>query len=84
MVVGRRDLDHVHAGQLDDGTPCADWSVGALVDHLVAAPANFAHMIRGEEVDWSAPTPHVGGERADAFRANADDLMAAWRDVGDG
>ena len=41
-------------------------------------------MVRGEEVDWSAPTPHVGDDRADVFRASADGLLDAWRDVGDG
>jgi hypothetical protein len=40
-------------------------------------------MMRGEEVDWSAPTPHVGGDRASVFRTHADDLLAAWRDLGD-
>ena len=77
-------LGSVGDDDLSSPTPCHEWTTAELVDHLVAAPANFAHMIRGQEVDWSAPTPHVGGERADAFRANADDLMAAWRDVGDG
>jgi uncharacterized protein (TIGR03086 family) len=60
-------------------TPCQDWTVADLVDHLVAAPAKFARMVRREEVDWTAPPPHVGRERAATFRAAADDLLAAWR-----
>ena len=74
-----RLLAEVPEERLGDPTPCHDWTVAELVDHLVAAPANFAHMVRREEVDWSAPTPHVGGERADVFRAGAADLIAALR-----
>jgi uncharacterized protein (TIGR03086 family) len=74
--VGEQDLNRT--------TPCHDWTVAELVDHLVAAPANFASMVRGDEVDWSAPTPHAGDDRADAFRSSADELLEAWSNVGDG
>jgi uncharacterized protein (TIGR03086 family) len=77
-------LGSVGDQDLTTPTPCDEWSTAELVDHLVAAPAKFAQMVRGEEVDWSAPTPHVGAERGDAFRTNADDLMEAWRGLGDG
>jgi uncharacterized protein (TIGR03086 family) len=77
-------LGSVGDDDLSSATPCDDWSTGELIDHLVAAPAKFARMVRGEEIDWSAPTPHVGSERADTFRARADALLLAWRDVGDG
>ena len=77
-------LGSVGEDDLDAATPCHDWTTAELVDHLVAAPARFAQMVRGEEVDWSAPTPHVGDDRADVFRASADGLLDAWRDVGDG
>src|SRR5262249_42990438 len=77
-------LGSVSTTHLTNPTPCHDWTTAELVDHLVAAPGNFAHMLRGEEVDWSAPTPHVGDERVDAFRTGADDLMDAWRGVADG
>jgi uncharacterized protein (TIGR03086 family) len=89
LIVLARGLDQaasllasVGDDDLTTPTPCHDWSTGELVDHLVAAPAKFAQMTRGEEVDWSAPTPHVGSERADAFRAGAEDLVGAWRGVG--
>jgi uncharacterized protein (TIGR03086 family) len=75
-------LGDVPEERLDASTPCPDWTVADLVDHLVLGPANFAASVRGEEVDWSAPTPHVGAERADAFRAAADELIAAWEKRG--
>jgi uncharacterized protein (TIGR03086 family) len=76
-------LGSVHDTDLTGSTPCHDWTTAELVDHLVVAPARFAQMVRGEAVDWAAPTPHVGDERADAFRASADELMDAWRGVAD-
>jgi uncharacterized protein (TIGR03086 family) len=77
-------LGSVDEQDLTRTTPCHDWSVADLVDHLVAAPANFASMVRGDEVDWSAPTPQVGDDRAKVFRASADELLEAWDSVGDG
>lgn len=77
-------LDDVSDDDLGALTPCHDWTVAELVDHLVNAPHNFAQMVRGEQVDWSAPTPHVGGDRAEVFRAGAAALLSAWEAVGDG
>ena len=76
-------LGSVTDDDLSSPTPCHEWSTAELVDHLVAAPRNFARMVRGEEVDWSAPTPHVGDDRAEAFRGAADDLLAAWESAPD-
>jgi uncharacterized protein (TIGR03086 family) len=77
-------LDSVGDDDLATATACAEWTVSELVDHLVASPANFAQMVRGGEVDWSAPTPHVGDDRADVFRAGAGELLEAWHALGDG
>lgn len=76
-------LGTVDEADLDAPTPCHDWTTAELVDHLVAAPHNFARMVRGEEIDWSAPTPHVGDDRATVFRGAADELMAAWDEAPD-
>lgn len=74
-------LDHVHADDLGQRTPCPDWDVAALADHLIATPSNFVTMMRGDQPDWSAPAPHVDEGRGQAFRAGADDLMHAWHGV---
>ncbi|MBZ5737369.1 TIGR03086 family metal-binding protein [Nocardioides mangrovi] len=71
-------LDHVHADALADPTPCADWDVAALADHLVAAPGHLLAMMRGDDVDWSAPPPHVAESWGPAFRTAGDDLVHAW------
>jgi uncharacterized protein (TIGR03086 family) len=73
-------LDDVPGGALSGGTACGQWSVQDLVDHIVAAPSRFARMVRGEGIDWSAPTPSAGHDPAALFRSNADDLLRAVRD----
>jgi len=89
-AVLRRALDQlaglladVPAGTQGDPTPCPQWSVQDLVDHIVAAPSRFARMTRGEAVDWSV-TPAAGPEPVARFRSNAEDLLRAVADAGPG
>lgn len=81
-----RGLDQMEAllrsvRQDDQGrpTPCSDWTVSDLVDHIVQAPQRFAQMVRGEQVDWAAPAPHAADPVA-AYRENAQALRAALAD----
>ena len=74
-------LDDVPGGALGDPTPCPQWRVQDLVDHIVATPSRFAAMARGQAVDWSA-TPAAGRDPAARFRSQADDLLQAV--AGDG
>lgn len=76
-------LDHVHRDQVGSATPCADWDLGALADHLVASPRQLLAMLRGEDVDWAAPPPHVVEEWGPTFRVAGDDLVHAWHQQGD-
>jgi uncharacterized protein (TIGR03086 family) len=71
-----RLLDDVPDTALGGPTPCPQWSVQDLVDHVVAAPSRFAGMLRGEAVDWSA-TPSAGPDPAGRFRSHAEDLLGA-------
>jgi uncharacterized protein (TIGR03086 family) len=66
-------------GRDDHGrrTPCSEWTVSDLVDHVVQTPRKFATMVRGEQVDWAAPTPHADDPVA-TYRENAQALRAAW------
>lgn len=73
-------LDQVHPEALSEPTPCGDWDVAALADHLVAAPRQFLAMARGEEVDWAAPVEHVTQEWGPAFRVAGDDLIHQWHE----
>lgn len=76
-------LAHVLEDQLDAPTPCEDWSVRQLVDHLVASPGQFAEMMRGQQPDFSTAPPQIGADRAERFRDAGDGLLAVWREQGD-
>jgi len=76
-------LAQVTTDQLDRPTPCQEWRLADLIDHIVDGPTRAATMTRGQQVDWSAPEPHVGAERVEAFRAGVADLLAAWAELGD-
>jgi uncharacterized protein (TIGR03086 family) len=71
-------LSRVRDDQLDQPTPCQEWTVGGLVDHLVNAPTVFTTLMRGEERDWGAEPPHVGADREQAFRVAGRALVDAW------
>ncbi|MGH3467987.1 MAG: TIGR03086 family metal-binding protein [Thermocrispum sp.] len=72
-------LAEVTPERLGEATPCGEWTVRDLVDHLGQAPVKFARSVRGQEVDWSADAPGHEDWLA-AYRQQADDLRA-WRDV---
>ena len=71
-------LAEIQADDLDNPTPCADWTVRDLADHLATAPARFLAMSRGEEVDWSATPQVADGAWATTFRTSGDDLIHHW------
>ena len=88
LAVLSRGLDQAErllASVTDDDlgrrTPCEDWNVADLADHMVAGIGSFARTVQGQDVDWTAPTPHVEGDYAAEFRAEADRLLAAWEAV---
>ena len=90
VVVLSRALDQagdvlaaVHADDLGKPTPCGEWTVRDLADHLVAAPRHFLQQARGEDVDWSASPGVEEGAWASTFRADADDLIHHWHAQGD-
>jgi len=64
-------------------TPCREWTVGRLVDHLVAAPGHFVTMMRGGEPDWAAEPEHLDAGWAEAFRSAAGELARAWQERDD-
>ena len=59
-------LAQVHRDHLDRPTPCPEWDVQRLIDHLVVTPGRFLTMMRGQQPDWSAEPPHVDDDWAGA------------------
>ncbi|MFI5626467.1 TIGR03086 family metal-binding protein [Nocardioides sp. NPDC051685] len=71
-------LDRVHAETVTRPTPCEQWDVGALADHVIADATRFVTMLRGGEADWGAPAPHVSESWGPTFKVGADDVLHAW------
>lgn len=78
-----RLLGSVTTDDLPRCTPCEEWDVAELADHIVGGTAAFVRTVQGEEVDWTSPTPHIEGNHAAEFRVHADGLLAAWHAVPD-
>jgi uncharacterized protein (TIGR03086 family) len=58
-------------------TPCTDWTVRQLVNHLVGGNVMFAAIVDGLPVDRS-PTDHLGDDPVAAYRAAAGAVVAAF------
>lgn len=71
-------LANVGEDQLDGPTPCDDWTVGRLIDHIVSGPDKFARMMRGEQPDFSVADPQVGADREERFRVSGAALLRLW------
>jgi uncharacterized protein (TIGR03083 family) len=51
-------LGEVTPADVGRATPCRDWSVADLSDHIVNSVAGMATMAGGGEPDWAASTHH--------------------------
>jgi uncharacterized protein (TIGR03086 family) len=61
-------------------TPCTDWDVRQLVNHLVGGNLLFAAALSGSPKGWS--TDHLGDDPLAGYRASAAVLVAAFRPPG--
>lgn len=76
-----RVLTTVDASRFADPTPCGEWDLRALVNHVAGSPARFAVMVRGGTVDRAQPAPdHTAGDYLAVWRAGRDELVAAWHE----
>jgi uncharacterized protein (TIGR03086 family) len=72
-----RLVDAVRPDQAHLPTPCTDWDVRALVNHIVFDVRRFAAMLDG--ADAGPPdTDLIGDDWSAAYRAAADALLATW------
>ena len=69
--------------QLRARTPCPDWDVRALLDHVIGGAKSFAVSAREGGGFSPIEGDHVGQDAAESLRAAAADALAAWRDAGD-
>lgn len=77
VLVGRVRPDE----QANLPTPCTDWNVRQLVNHIVYDLRTFAHILRGEPRD-AADVDLIDDDWPGAYRASADALLRTWRERG--
>jgi uncharacterized protein (TIGR03083 family) len=73
-------ISSISAEAQDAPTPCSEWVVRDLVDHVIHTTGGLTQMVSGEEVDWAAPVVHHDDSLAE-FRRRGAELIAA---AGDG
>lgn len=71
-------LAAVTPDQLALPTPCQEWDVARLIQHLLVDPPNFVAMMQGESPDFGAAPPPLPEDWTAAFRSGADDLIHLW------
>jgi uncharacterized protein (TIGR03086 family) len=80
---GARLVDGVTGAQWDLPTPCTDWTVRQLLNHVVGGNRLFARVFRGEplpplsELGRRAAEDQLGDDAAAAYRSSGDDVLDA-------
>ncbi len=70
-------VDGTRTDQLDDSTPCAEWNVRGLLDHVIGGGHMFAAGLRGDTLEGDGSVDLVGDDHRAAFRAAIDGFSAA-------
>ena len=71
----------VREDQWDDPTPCSQWDVRDVVQHLVVGHQVFARALRGEPVG-AVPPDRSAGPLDAAYDTSAADMLEAFRAPG--
>lgn len=75
-------VDRIEPSQLNDRTPCANFKVHDVLDHMIVLGGTFAHWFRGEEAPEISAPPVYGRVPAAEFTAAMNDLLAAVQTPG--
>jgi uncharacterized protein (TIGR03086 family) len=70
-------VDRIYGMQLDAPTPCREFTVHDVLDHMIVGGGTFAHLFRGEEPPEIEPPAVYGWVPTKEFRQVMDDLLDA-------
>jgi uncharacterized protein (TIGR03086 family) len=64
-------------------TPCSEWNVRALINHMIGVNHAFARALAGEKIERGGQMPDlVGDDPAASYTAAATAALEAWRASG--
>lgn len=75
----------VHAEDWKRATPCGEWDVRALVNHVVGGSRRYTLLLHGAsagEVEATRNVDHLGDDPVAAFLSAAGEVAAAFADEG--
>ena len=76
-------IQSIDADALVRPTPCTDWTVRELTEHVIGTTTKFADGVGGREVDWTR-SPTITGDPAAAFAEAALALRTAYENPAEG
>jgi uncharacterized protein (TIGR03086 family) len=70
--------------QLDNPTPCEDWTVRNLLDHMIDTQEYFAATARGEDASLPNPDPppRIGDDPVATYEETRQEVLRAHRQPG--
>ena len=70
--------------QLDGSTPCEEWNVRTLLDHMIDSQNYFLATARGEEASLPSPSPPslIGDDPVAQYQETRQATLAAYRESG--
>jgi uncharacterized protein (TIGR03083 family) len=75
-------LDTVTAEDLSKPTPCTEWTVRQLANHLIAQPRVFVTMLQGSPPGWNGREDYAT-QLGDELLSRGNVLINLWRAVED-
>jgi len=75
-------VDRIQVMQMDDPTPCENFTVHDVLDHMMVLGGTFTYWFRGEEAPELTAPGVYGWVPSQEFREVMDDLLAAIKSPG--
>jgi uncharacterized protein (TIGR03086 family) len=70
-------VDRIEPAQLDDATPCDNFTVHDILSHMIVLGGSFSYWFRGAEAPALEAPAKDGTVPAQRFRTTMDDLLGA-------